>query len=386
MKRILFVGDSADVPSGLSRIGRDLATNLAKSGLSYEIAYAGYWGIGSAEMPFRQFSLGTFDHKTSLAPLYHACQAFRPDIVFTIYDPARLTSLALPHLVSPRDGEEAAAISYFKTRPFQLWGYFPIDAEGARPNGALTGVLRDTIGAFDRVLAYLPFGARVLGATLGRDIAWIPHFVDETVYTPRPGGREMLKRGTLSVAPTDRLLGVVATNQIRKDWGLVFEVLSMLPPEWRLWGHIDLTIKDWSIPALADDFGAQDRIFFSNSLDDATMASLYSGCDVTFGPGMGEGYGYPLVESLLCGTPAIHCLYGGGADLISPEDGVAPCAYRIEGSYGHRRPVLRAADVVEKILAACARETREDRRRHGLLYSRPQVWPRWKAWFQKGLK
>src|SRR5258706_3442870 len=289
--RLLFVGDSPDVPSGLARIGRDLATRVVQHQLA-EVVYAGYWGIGAADVPFLQYSLGAFDHRTSLAPLWHACKAFNPDVVFTIYDPARLTGLARPETVTPRDGEEAQAVAYFKKRPFKLWGYFPIDSEGPCEGGGLTGVLRATIQAFDRVLAYVPFGAGVLGATLGRDIAWIPHAVDESVYTPRTGGRDLLQRGDLKVGATDLLLGVVATNQIRKDWGLVFEVLSMMPG-WKLWGHTDLHIKDWSIPGLAEDFKVAERIFFTNSLDDVTLAQLYGACNVTFAPGLGEGFGYP---------------------------------------------------------------------------------------------
>ena len=368
MKRILFVGDSPDVPSGLSRIARELAQRVHSCGLA-SVGYAGYWGIGTKHYSFTQYALGKFDHTASAEPLLHAVQDFAPDIVFTIYDVPRLWEIAGAY------------------RTWALWGYFPVDAEGAAPSSALTPDQKDILEAYDRVLAYGPFGARVLSTTLNRDIAWIPHAISDE-WKPRLGGRDLLVRERgLRVLPEHRLLGVVATNQVRKDWGSTLQVLRELGPEWRLWGHVDKTIGVWNLPALADAYGLRDSVFLTNSLDDLSLQRLYSACDVTFAPGLGEGFGFPIVESLACGTPCVHVDYAGGADLLPTELRVPPLSYRIEGAYCLKRPVLDVGGTARAILAAVDRgDEAESLTRRADAYKWRNVWSQWKKWFMAGLK
>jgi len=48
----------------------------------------------------------------------------------------------------------------------------------------------------------------------------------------------------------------------------------------------------------------------SDSLDDATLASLYRGCDAFVLPYRGEGFGMPLLEAMACGKPVITTAAG----------------------------------------------------------------------------
>lgn len=385
MKRILIVGDSPDAPSGLARIGRDVA-NILVDIPGVEVAYAGFWGIGDPDQPFKQYTLGPYIDDLSTKSLGVAIQRFRPDILFTIYDPARLLPLVHPEVMPGTPETQAFRDAFSSGRRPLLWGYFPIDAIGVRPNEGLTGILREVLSGFERVLAYGPFGAKVIGATIGREVGWIPHGIDTEVFSPRRPDRSILQRGDLKVTPEDHLIGVVATNQPRKDWGTVFKVLSMLGPEWKLWAHTDRQIGVWSFPALAEDLEVQDQVFMTDALNDEQLATLYSSCDITFGPGLGEGFGYPLVESMACGTPCVHVNYAGGADLLPRDLLVDPIGFRTEGAYCVERPVLSAYKVLDRILVTYL-DPKESAtwRSHVARYSWPRVAPKWISWFKRGL-
>ena len=78
-----------------------------------------------------------------------------------------------------------------------------------------------------------------------------------------------------------------------------------------LWIHIDAMERFWSISALLVDYGLQNQaVVTTGRLTDEQMTWAYSACDVTWGIGRGEGFGFPIYESLACGIPCIHGNYG----------------------------------------------------------------------------
>lgn len=382
MTHIMFLGDSPDTPSGLGRIGRDLASRLWEENVGIKVSYAGYWGMNDPSLNFPQYCLGDYHNDNDLLKILPAIQRAQPDVLFCIYDPFRLAEL--PRLVN-----EAWEYEEGYKAP-KLWAYLPIDAEGIGDR-KMTGYLCEKLKGFDRLLAYGPFGADVLEAALeiigenGMPVPCpgIPHGVDFDVFRihNQKHGRKLL--GIESDRP---ILGVVATNQPRKDWGLVFQTLALLPTEWHLWAHTDKTIGYWSLPALALDLRiSPDRVHITKALDDITLSKLYSACDVTFGPGLGEGFGYPLVESMACGTPAVHVAYAGGADLLPGGLLVQPVGMRVESAYGFLRPVLNPYTVEAVLLGAS--EKKDPSWCRGLVrrYSWEEVWPKWLEWFKGGI-
>src|SRR5882672_11726137 len=92
------------------------------------------------------------------------------------------------------------------------------------------------------------------------------------------------------------LIGCVATNQLRKAWDLVAETCAILRqriPDLKLWWHIDVDVRHYSIPALLEDFGLQDITEVTHPpMQDRELAARYRSCDVTLQPGLGEGFGY----------------------------------------------------------------------------------------------
>jgi glycosyltransferase involved in cell wall biosynthesis len=55
----------------------------------------------------------------------------------------------------------------------------------------------------------------------------------------------------------------------------------------------------------------------TDTLDDATLASLYRGCDAFVLPYRGEGFGMPLLEAMACGKPVITTATGPSQDFAS---------------------------------------------------------------------
>lgn len=377
---LAILSDAPDCPSGFGRITRDLAWHLYRHVPQVRVATFGYWGRGSRAFPWPQYAMGDFRADANISDLPLVWRDFagdQPGILLTIYDAARLLLLSNPELIEEETAAQKALKSFLQTKPFKLWGYFPIDSHG--PREKLTSVLHKAISPFDRILAYGPYGSRILRNTLGVDIPWLPHGLYASTFRPTPGGRALLPK----LAADDLLLGVVATNQPRKDWGTVFEVLDMLGPQWKLWAHVDKTIADaWSFPALADAFGVGDRVMVTQGLDDATMAQLYSACAATFAPGLGEGFGFPILESLFCGANVVHVDYAGGADLIPDKDClVTPHCLRLDSVFSVYRPVLSTRVVAEAIVYAALRHATHP----PLEYDWPKLWPKWKKWIQEGL-
>jgi glycosyltransferase involved in cell wall biosynthesis len=177
----------------------------------------------------------------------------------------------------------------------------------------------------------------------------------------------------------------VGTNQIRKDWGLGISTVAELAGERKvtLWCHTDVLERHWSLPALLHDFGLMEQsIVTLAQYPDEIMAWSYSACDVTLGIGLGEGYGYPIFESLACGTPCIHGDYGGAAEHLPPEFLVNADATRIEGPYNCVRRVYSPYEWRDKVKFLPASNIRTTLPAH---LDWNNLWPRWEKWLREGV-
>ena len=292
---------------------------------------------------------------------------------------------------------------FFEKPPFQKWIYAPVDASG--PNDRLSYPLAQNLIGFDRILAYGKFGEDVIRRTLGDDVSAnrhltsLPHGIDTDVFYPRERSSARAFFYTITGACTSRgekelirpdevLIGIVCTNQSRKDYGLALEAVSILSRQRpiRLWIHTDTVqrVGCWSIPDLLVDFGILDRTVISEGhLSDDALAKAYSAYDITIAPGA-EGFGYPIAESLACGTPVVTGNYAGGAEL-APLNLVNHCAFRYESIWSCKRPVYSPQDWAYKIVEMlqfpemCNRslDPRYDWKNNSA---------GWEKWFREGVK
>lgn len=395
MRRVplLLVGDSPRRTTGLARIARDLATHLQADidghGLQVDFVQAGpddgagqHW----TAWPFYGLSTASEDWGAGqLGEVWHAAFGDRAGVILTVWDPARVFYL--------RRARGLPA----ETR---WWGYMPVDARTRR--GAFGGPAAEAVRAYDRVLGYTRWGAEVLQAVTGRSIPYLPHGLFDSWGWPISAEAYAKGRTTLGHAVEDDriLLGCVAANQPRKDFGLYMEALAILRQRgWPIhgWLHTDLPIgvreTQWVVPQLLEETGLGRRVTVTQDLSDPELATLYALSTVTIAPGLGEGFGYPIVESLAAGTPVIHGTYGGGAELVPRAEWRVPeRGSRLEGPYALVRPVYSPEDVANAVERAI--RWRQAEPQIVAEYCKGAVahldwgrlWPKWRGWILQGLR
>src|SRR5690349_222935 len=339
---LLLLSDGADLHSGLSRISRDIAA-VACSMPEFRVGLLGRGGHGTRRAPYAQYvypesrGFGEYDIRS-------AWQDFAGDkegILLVIWDATRVHWLSRPH------PDMGPLYNWLARRPFRLAIYAPVDATG--PNNRLSALATDALSGFDHVLAYTDWGAGVIRRSLGRPVDWMPHGFNGDLFQPR---ERKAARVAMGFSDKDVVIGMVATNQARKDWGTAVATICALRnrnTRIRFWMHTDVMERShaWNMRALIEDYGISDitKVTMTGELNDETLSYFYSATDVTILPST-EGFGYPIVESLACGTPCVHGNYGGGAELLPLSLRVDPYCYRLEGLHNSVRPVYRPEDWV----------------------------------------
>ena len=400
IKPLLIISDSVSGTTGLARIARDLSTRIHQN-LSdvYKLGSFGFGGPGDCSLGFPQFCEEGVDEFV-LPQLPHVWKNFAGEekgVVMCIWDPSRLGWFAVPGSHEKMAEERYHTLRKWLERPpFEKWLYCPVDAEG--PHDRLTFAIMKSLYGFDRIIAYSKWGEGVIERTLSteeakaRHLCSLPHGIDTKVFYPSPDrkmarsvfpiltGSSSIIAKHKSIKDDEVLIGIVATNQSRKDWSLGIKTVEILASKMkvRLWIHIDNTRREWdTFSQLIDHnlFGEQ-TLISTGHIPDEQMAEAYSACDVTLGIGP-EGFGYPIFESIFCGTPCVHGNYGGAPEHMDWNCLVEPVAFREEGCYSLKRPVYRAEDfaaAVERVI--------------GKQITRPNhldwnnLWPRWEAWFR----
>lgn len=344
----------------------------------------GKWGHGTAKLPFMQYQFQDQWGEDVIEDVWNDFAGNTPGIIFTIWDPSRLTWFSNPMMGGRLQ-------DFLTSGRFKRWGYFPVDAFGIAYK--LTGQCADAIAKYDRILAYSIYGSTVLKNTLGRDVDWIPHGYNDKMFQPR---EKIPGRMTLGVSEDDLVIGMVGTNQARKDWGVAFEAVAHLAqknPLIKFWVHTDSMDRYWSIPALIMDFGLTNvtRVTFNGQFNSEQLSYLYSACDATFLVSH-EGMGYPLVESMACGVPAIHATFGGGSELIPDRNWLVPeVAIRLDTQFNIYRPVFSPrdwAETIHKVLVQAEDGSLKDYCVNSVSHLRwSNLWPSsWKKWFLEGIK
>lgn len=376
--------DGPRLPTGLARIARDLASHLweDREALGINLLQVGYDPLPGPALAWPVYSSGHLDTEGDWGAgmIDRAWLGYfgnQGGVLFSIWDPGRSYPLL---------GVKGAE---------QRWGYFPVDAENV--NHTIGGPAAEAVQRYDRVLAYGRWGAEVLRPAKGGKVPYLPHGLDLGTFTYEHTQASLeTAEQILQARAGEIIVGCVATNQPRKDLGLYFATLAELRARGlkvRGWLHTDTMVRAWSVQQLASDFGLAKKVTVSLSLTDQELAACYALCGVTFAPGLGEGFGYPIVESLACGSPCVHGDYGGGAELVPLNAWRVPSkSERLEGVYALKRPVFDPEDVANAVERALDWKRNDERVCQA--YCRGQVrylgwdvlWPRWRSWFLQGLQ
>jgi len=383
---LLIVGDNPSLPGGLSRIGRDLAT-LACTMPEFRV---GYMGRGEGNRTKFPFCLYPFDerHEWGADVIREVWQDFSqggPGLIMTTDDPSRRVWFADPAFAPPKLEQFLGA-----GRQFRKVGYFPLDSTG--PDGSVLGIeARNTLLGYDRVLCASEWGAAVAKRSGRQDADWLPHGFFPDKFHPQAHARGAMVKNSAEV-----WVGMVAANQARKDFPVYFETLAILREHYgnrlRAWLHTNALVAYWNVYALAADYGVQDILDTSTSLPDEMLAIRYSACDCTLLTTAGEGWGFPIVESLACGTSCVTTDYGAGQEHVPEDCRVRPIAYRVETSHNVQRAILSGHGFARAVIEQVERkradwqyvsEQNAESVRH---YAWPNLRFLWERWLRECLK
>jgi|SRR6516165_5296152 glycosyltransferase involved in cell wall biosynthesis len=382
---ILFLGDAPHLPTGLARIGRDLATHVSTLP-QFRVGYLGRGGWGSSKLPFAQYYFPEYAQwgEGFLEPVWKDFAGEDRGILFSIWDASRLHWLASPN------GIGGTLEELLRSNRFVKWGYFPVDSRGV--GDRLTVMTRDTLSRYERVLAYGKFGAEQITASTGRECDWIPHGISTEVFTPRD---RAAARMSLGLKPEHLVIGCVMANQARKDWGLAFAIIARLKihyPSLKFWAHVDVLDRHWDLRALVADFNLSPKdviITLGGQYNDYELSYCYSACDLTILPSLGEGFGYPVVESMACGIPCITGDYGGSPELIPDKSWlIEPVVERLDTLHNCLRPVFNPMDWVAAVEAVLLAPKQPDVHRAAVEHlDWRNLWPStWRKWFEEGVR
>lgn len=384
-KKLLFLSDAVSCTSGLGRITRDVASRVHQHpGDMFEVASVGYGGTGSVTIPWKEYFLHDVNNwlVPELPAVWNDFVGDGEGILFCIWDMSRLYWLGIPQLC-PVPHLRRWVEEMRKSGKLKLWAYHAIDAEG--PNGKLSHRIAETMKGFDRVLDYSAFSSRITG-----NPDHLPHGIDTRVFYPRDHkeARQGFMKIFTGLQKDSLLIGIVATNQARKNWQLGMEAARILRDrghDVRLWAHTDVIQRYWDIGSLVVDYGLMNRVAITTQrLTDDQMAWAYSACDVTLSIAP-EGFGYSSGESLACGVPTVAGSYGAQAEFVPPHMLVKPVDFYYEGAFCSQRPVHNAAKWADRVL------TIKGARDNSLLpetvdWNGPELWPAWEKWFLEGVK
>ncbi len=380
----LFLGDACDSLTGLGRIGHDLAW-LISSMPEFKLGYLGRGGFGRSRFPWTSYNFSEQEQwgEGRIEQAWNDLAGNQKGIIFTCWDASRLLWFV--------DGRDP----FLQSDRFERWGYFMADGTGVIAS-QLPQEQAHVISRYQRALMASKWAYRLAEArdpVTGEgpsirvmDMDWMPHPINREIFKPLP---RLYGRSAWAVPEQDTLIGCVMTNQARKQWPVVMEAMAhlggMTKTRPRLWLHTDLLLNYWNLQALAVEYGIGDQIICENRpLSDSELAMRYSACDATVIISGGEGFCYPIAESLSCGVPAITGSYGAQAELTKWH--VEPVTTIIDTSHNVRRAIYDARDVADALLPVLlerpSRECCESLVSH---LNMKEIGVQWKRWFRKGL-
>jgi len=377
----MVVGDSPALHGGLSRVTRDLSMLLATLP-EYRVAVLARGCGNNRKFPFSIYDFHESEGwgQRQIEGAWNDFSNGEPGIILTTDDMSRRGWFANPAMY----GNLAEFLG--EGRTFLKAGYTPVDSYG--PNGHSLGVeMTAASRGYDRLMAASEWGCQVLRNSGNSNASWLPHGINMQTFAP-----DMKAALKLGADPNIICCGAVMANQSRKDFPVAFEAAAILKKHYgnrfRFWLHTDIQIRTWNVFALAADYGLGDCLEVTQQCTDEELALRYSACDCTMLPSGSEGFGYPIAESLACGTACVVTDYAAGPELVPEECRVKPVTMRVDTPFNVQRAVLSGygfanAAITQIEKKRSDREYRSEELRDGVAHL---DWTRlrhpWEKWFR----
>ncbi|MBN2303015.1 MAG: glycosyltransferase family 4 protein [Anaerolineae bacterium] len=122
----------------------------------------------------------------------------------------------------------------------------------------------------------------------------------------------------------------IGTVQPRKNYARLIEALAALGPAYTDTHLVIVGGRGWldsPIYRAVDDFGMAGRVHFTGFVQDEDLPALYSDACCLAYPSLYEGFGFPVLEAMACGTPVVTStissmpeVAGDAALMVDPYD------------------------------------------------------------------
>lgn len=319
--RLLLMSDSLGIPTGFSRVIRELCFGLQKRG--HEIGHIGWFQHSDLpqQQPQGMRCWYTNNQHYGADILDSVVNKFQPDILLTIGDLWHLSYIADPNLCRTR-------------RFFQWLNYISVDGEPVC--GGLPPAIRPIVEDIDIPVAYTDYTKNaVLKSIFDQEtrnrIRTIYHGVDTNMF--KPGDKKKRQEIRAQYGLTDKFVFLtVCRNQSRKNIPELLRIwkkFSELPENKGrviLWPHMYFNDPmGWNIDDLLQvlDLKNQSIMYFDQVahsgnemflLPDERLAELYQIADA-FVLLSGEGFGLPTFEAMATRLPCILLDHSASAEL-----------------------------------------------------------------------
>lgn len=181
----------------------------------------------------------------------------------------------------------------------------------------LSGKIKTTTDRSDAIICVSAFTARELHELLGvpeNRLHVIPSGLDQGIRRATPETVSAMRKKRQLDRP---YLLSVGTLEPRKNYPFLIDVFDRLNFDGDL---VIAGMKGWKTGAIFEKRDAakrRDRIHFLEFVGDDELVALYSGAELFVMPSLYEGFGFPPLEAMQCGTPVIAAATGSLPEVLA---------------------------------------------------------------------
>lgn len=312
-KRLLWVGDSSDCPSGFGKATREILAILCQT---FDVTVLGMNYRGDPhEYPYKIYACEPGGDSFGLGRLIWMCDLMKPDVIVLQNDVWNM----------PMYFRKLAQFEEYADVP--IVGIVAVDGKNC---------MGKTLNPLSLAIFWTQFGldeAREGGYTGAATV--IPLGVDLEIYRPMDKLDARWKR--MPKEMDDKfIVGNVNRNQPRKRWDLTVRYFAEWIKQFKVedaylclhvapTGDIGVDIHN-----LACYYGIADRVLLVEppvfyGLSEQEMAETYNCFDVDISTTLGEGFGLTTLEAMACGVPIIAPNWSALGEWTKDAAWLVPC-------------------------------------------------------------
>lgn len=336
MKKLLFIGDSPDCPSGFGRATREILDRVRDH---FEVTVLGINHRGDpSTVPYPVYTAAAGGDAFGLGRLIWMCGLVKPDIIVIQND-----GWYFPHYVAALRQKKA-------NHEYEFPEFAAIPIVGAVAIDGLN-FKGDWIKDITKAVFWTQFAeseARIGGYAGPSEV--IPLGVDLGTFYPEERYPAM-ERQQMAWLSDYFVVGNVNRNQPRKRWDLTLRYFAKWVKDYKVQdarlflhsaptGDCSINIAD-----LARYYGIQHQVvmytpepFYGKTDED--MRDVYNCFDVLISTTQGEGMGLPAMEAMACGVPCILPDWSAFGDWAAGAAGLVPCTSTAPQSFSPTINVL----------------------------------------------